>query len=136
MSDLDPSIAWKAIVDPRERAAAMPDLDAINELAEFARYTGDEVNYDVHGAERFYKAQEFVHVLQTELLNRLNGLRQVADASARVQRAVLDMAAKADAVVERHDLNDFTMYISSLTGELHAAHEELARATLAYMGKS
>ena len=135
MTEPNPSIAWKAILDPRKRAAAMPDLDVVNELAEYARYTGDEADHDAHGAKRFYKAQEFVHILQEELLARLDGLRKVADASTRVQKAIMDISAKADAVDIENNAADIGFYIASLTGELQKAQEDLAKATIAYMAK-
>ena len=133
MDDLDPSIAWKAIIPMRERVEAMPDEDLVHSLVEASHFTGDGSNYEALGAKRFLDTQEFVDVLQDELKWRLRRMRAVADASVQETKAILDITAKADAVIED---NDVAMYVSSLTGKLKEAQEALAKATLAYMDKN
>lgn len=136
MVDLDPSIAWKAIIPMRERVEAMPDEDLVHSLVEASHFTGDGSNYEALGAKRFLDTQEFVDVLQDELKWRLRMMRAVADASVQETKAILDITARADAVIEDNNLSDVAMYVSSLTGKLKEAQEALAKATLAYMDKT
>ena len=99
MVDLDPSIAWKAIIPMRERVEAMPDEDLVHSLVEASHFTGDGSNYEALGAKRFLDTQEFVDVLQDELKWRLRMMRAVADASVQETKAMSRISALSNCLM-------------------------------------
>jgi hypothetical protein len=116
---------------PSQKPEETSDDDLVHSLAEAAVYVGDEIHFDVD-KERYLKTLTFLHEAQIEAKARLASLRKVADASVRVQKAILDIAGKADAVDAGADIG---FYVGSLCGELREAQEELAKATISLMEK-